>query len=83
VSNQGPFYSRFDEIALLSAPAEVLLRRIGNRTTNTYGKRAEERELILRDLAEAEPSLRRTSTVEIDAGQPLMKIVDQLAALWR
>ena len=34
VSNQGRFYSRFDETVLLSAPVEVLMRRIGNRTTN-------------------------------------------------
>jgi len=29
VSNQGRFYPRFDEIVLLSAPAEVLLRATG------------------------------------------------------
>jgi shikimate kinase len=81
VSNQGRFYSRFDEIVLLSAPADVLLRRIENRTTNRYGKRPDERELVLRDLAEVEPLLRRTCTVEIDAREPLMKIVDQLAEL--
>jgi adenylate kinase family enzyme len=81
VSNQGRFYSRFDEIVLLSAPAEVLLRRLENRTTNPYGKRPEDRELVLRDLAEVEPLLRRTCTVEIDAGQSLMKVVDRLAEL--
>ena len=46
VSNQGRFYSRFDEIVLLSAPAEVLLRRIENRTTDSYGQSPEEREQI-------------------------------------
>jgi len=81
VSNQGRFYSRFDEIVLLSAPAEVLLRRIENRTTNSYGKSPQQREVILRDLAEVEPLLRRTCTVEIDARQPLTNIVDQLAEL--
>jgi dephospho-CoA kinase len=83
VSNQGRFYPRFDEIVLLSAPAEVLLSRVGNRTTNNYGKRPDERETILRDLDEVEPLLRRTCTVEIDAGQPLMMIVSQLAQLGR
>ena len=38
VSNQGRFYARFDAVVLLSAPAEVLLRRIETRTTNDYGK---------------------------------------------
>ena len=83
VSNQGRFYPRFDEIALLSAPAEVLLRRIEARTTNWYGKTPEQRELVLRDFAEVEPLLRRACTVEIDATRSLVSIVNQLAELGR
>jgi shikimate kinase len=83
VSNQGRFYSRFDAVVLLSAPLEVLLARIEHRTTNPFGKTPEEREAILRDLAEVEPLLRRTCTHEIDATQPLTTIVDQLAELGR
>jgi shikimate kinase len=81
VSNQGRFYSRFDAIVLLSAPADVLLRRIETRTTNSYGKSSEQRELVIRHLAEIEPLLRRTCTHEIDAAQPLAKVVQQLAQL--
>jgi dephospho-CoA kinase len=83
VSNQGRFYAQFHAVVLLSAPAEVLLTRIEKRTTNSYGKRPEQRELVLRDLAQAEPLLRRTCTHEIDATQPLTSIVDQLAKLGR
>ena len=83
VSNQGRFYPRFDEIVLLSAPAEVLLRRIEVRTTNSYGETPRQRELVLRDLAEVEPLLRRTCTVEIDATRSLVSIVNQLAELGR
>lgn len=83
VSNQGRFYSQFDAVVLLSAPAEVLLARIEDRTTNPYGKSAEQRELILRHLAEVEPLLRRSCTHEIDATQPLTTVVDQLAELGR
>jgi shikimate kinase len=83
VSNQGRFYPRFDAIVLLNAPAAVLLTRIDDRTTNSYGKSQGQRELILRDLAEAEPLLRRTCTHEIDATQPLTSIVNQLAELGR
>jgi len=81
VSNQGRFYSRFDAVVLLSAPPDVLLTRIENRTTNPFGKTPEQREVILRDLAEVEPLLRRTCTHEIDATQPLTTIVEQLAEL--
>jgi dephospho-CoA kinase len=83
VSNQGRFYPQFDAIVLLSAPPEVLLGRIEQRTTNPYGKSPEERERVLRDLAEAEPLLRRTCTHEIDATEPLAVIVEQLAELGR
>jgi dephospho-CoA kinase len=83
VSNQGKFYPHFDAIVLLSAPADVLLRRIENRTTNSYGKSPRERDLVLQDLAEAEPRLRQTCTHEVDATQPLTDVVNQLAELGR
>ncbi len=83
VSNQGRFYDCFDAVVLLSAPAEVLVSRIENRTTNTYGKSSEQRELVLRHLAEVEPLLRRTCTHELDATEPLTTVVNQLARLSR
>jgi shikimate kinase len=83
VSNQGRFYDRFDAVVLLSAPAEVLMRRIGSRTTNSYGKSPQQRELVLHHLAEVEPLLRRTCTHEIDATQSLASVVGQLAQLGR
>jgi dephospho-CoA kinase len=78
VSNQGRFYRRFDAVVLLSAPADVLLRRVESRSTNDYGKTADERALILSQLEEVEPLLRATCTHEIDAAQPLEEIVTQL-----
>jgi len=83
VSNQGRFYPRFDAVVLLSAPADTLLRRIATRTTNDYGKRGEERERVLRHLAEVEPLLRATCTHELDATQPVEAVVEQLAAIGR
>jgi shikimate kinase len=81
VSNQARFYPRFDAVVLLSAPADVLLARIAARTTNPWGKRPEERETILRELAEVEPLLRATCTHELDAGQPLEAVVERLVAI--
>jgi dephospho-CoA kinase len=78
VSNQGRYYRHFDTVVLLSAPADVLLRRIESRTTNDYGKNAEELATILRDLAQVEPLLRATCTHELDATQPLEAVVDRL-----
>jgi hypothetical protein len=83
VSNKGRFYERFDAVVLLSAPAHVLLERVERRTTNPYGKTRQERELILRHLADVEPRLRARCTHEIDATQPLAVVVGQLVDLGR
>jgi broad-specificity NMP kinase len=81
VSNQGRFYPQFDAVVLLSAPAEALLGRIADRSTNDYGKAAEERELILGHLATVEPLLRATCTHELDASRPLEEIVAELVRI--
>ncbi|MGZ4381130.1 MAG: hypothetical protein ACXVZ2_05455 [Gaiellaceae bacterium] len=81
VSNQGRFYPQFDAVVLLTAPADVLLSRIEGRTTNDYGKTAEERDLILGHVAEVEPLLRATCTHEVDATQPIEKVVAELVAI--
>jgi len=80
-TNQGQFYSRFDHVVLLSAPADVILERVANRSTNPYGKNDEEKREILRYLSEIEPLLRLTATIEIDATAPLFDIVDKLQSL--
>ena len=83
MSNQGKFYDRFDAVVLLSAPAEVILGRVAERTTNDYGKGPGERELILSHLDLVEPLLRATSTHELDASRPLEEIVEALVAIGR
>ncbi|MGW4637708.1 AAA family ATPase [Sphaerisporangium sp. NPDC004334] len=80
-SNQCRFYPLFDHIVLLSAPADVLMARIAARTDNPYGKRSEERNLILHHLAVIEPLLRATATTEIDTRTPLDEVVTHLEHL--
>jgi adenylate kinase family enzyme len=81
VSNQGRFYPRFDAVVLLSAPANVLLERLERRTTNAYGKRQHERELILEQVEEVEPLLRAGCTHELDAARPIDDVVADLQAI--
>ena len=81
VSNQGRLYSHFDAIVLLRAPADVLMRRIEARTTNAFGQTTEERARIISDIAEVEPLLRATCTHEIDARQPIARVVAELIAI--
>jgi dephospho-CoA kinase len=80
-SNQGKFYPRFDHVVLLSAPAEVLLERVATRSTNPYGKSDEQKSEIRRNLREVEPRLRATATLEIDAREPLLDVVNQIQRL--
>jgi dephospho-CoA kinase len=77
-TNQGDFSSRFDEVVLLSAPTEVLLDRISRRSDNPYGKRDDERALIIEHIDTVEPLLRRTSSVELDATQSVDALATQL-----
>jgi dephospho-CoA kinase len=81
VSNQGKFYDRFNVIVLLSAPLEVLIERISNRTTNDYGRQAGEAERIAADLQAFETRLRATCTHEIDATKRLDEVVEELVAI--
>jgi dephospho-CoA kinase len=76
--NQGTFYSRFDAVVLLSAPADVILERVGGRESNDFGKTDAERDLILHDLATVEPLLRSGATAEIDTRAPLDDVVAAL-----
>ena len=81
MSNQGKFYDQFDAIVLLSAPVEVILERVDDRTTNDYGKGPGERDRIVFHLGSVEPLLRETCTHEIDASRPLDDVVDGLIAI--
>jgi hypothetical protein len=52
-----------------------------SRTTNQHGKTSDERELILRQLAEVEPLLRAGCTHEIDATRPIGEVVARLVEI--
>jgi dephospho-CoA kinase len=81
VRNQVRFYDRFDAVVLLSAGRETILDRLATRTTNDYGKDAQERALILEQLETVEPLLRQGCTHELDAGRPLGDVVADLAQI--
>jgi dephospho-CoA kinase len=74
-SNQGQFYGLFDHVVLLSAPVDVMLERLATRTTNSFGKSAEERAKILDDRENVEPLLRLRATAEVDTSAPLDEVV--------
>jgi shikimate kinase len=81
VENQGCFYDRFEHVVLLSAPLEVLFERVGKRTSNPYGKSAQQRAEIAGYLQTVEPLLRRGATLELDARRPLSELADAIERL--
>jgi hypothetical protein len=79
--NQVTFYPEFNQIILLSAPADVIQERLATRTDNCYGKRPEELAEVLRHLEWVEPLLRRSATHEIVTTMPLDRVVAAVLSL--
>ena len=76
--NQVAFYPRFRHIILLSAPPDVMQARVSARQDNPYGKRPEEWNQILDNLACVEPLLRQRATHEIVTTIPLEEVVKRV-----
>ncbi|MEV6495525.1 AAA family ATPase [Actinoplanes sp. NPDC051633] len=83
VPNQGLFYPRFDAVALLTAPLELLLSRAAGRSSNPFGATSEDRHRIATDTAAVEPRLRATATAVIDTRLPPAEVADHLESLAR
>ena len=82
-ANMRAFLPQFDQIILLSAPADVMVARLATRTTNQYGKRPDEVARVLGQLETVEPLLRRTATYEINTSAPLEQVVASVLRLAR
>jgi dephospho-CoA kinase len=76
--NMREFLPRFDHIILLSAPAEIILERLANRTGNSYGKAPGEAARVLELIQTVEPLLRRAADYELDTSAPLGEVVAEV-----
>ena len=76
--NQGRFYNRFEHVIYLRVPLEVLLDRVRTRASNPYGKTADQQADITRYVAEVEPLIRRTATLELDGLLPVPDLTDRV-----
>lgn len=80
--NQGRLYPRFDHRVLLTAPIEVMLRRVTTRTTNPFGSNSRDRDKITRDKENYEPVLRKGADLVIDTSTATpAAIAERLIAL--
>ena len=76
VENQGRFTDRFEHVVLLTAPLDILLRRVQERTDNPYGSTPDQRAEIAGYLVTVEPLLRRIATLELDGRLPVNELAD-------
>lgn len=83
VRNQVKFYPQFDHIVLLSAPADVTVRRLAGRANNPYGKHPGQVAEVLRLKETVEPMLRRAASLEVDATAPLDDVVGAILTVLR
>ena len=79
--NMGKFLPQFNHVVLLSAPADVIVERLGTRTNNPYGKHPDEVARVLGLLETVEPLLRRAAGHEIDTSASLDDVVSSLLRL--
>lgn len=81
-ANQARFYDRFERVAVLRAPLDVMLARVQARTTNPFGHTVEQRQKIEADLLEIEPLLIRSADLVIDTfAETPHRIADRLIDL--
>lgn len=79
--NMGQFLPQFDHVILLSAPAQVIVARLGTRTNNSYGKQPDEVARVLGLRETVEPLLRRVAGHEIDTSVGLDDVVATVLCL--
>ena len=78
--NLGTFYPSFEHVVLLSAPVEVLIDRLTNRTMNPYGKDPAELAETLQYVQTVEPLLRASATLEVVTTIPVHRVADTVLA---
>jgi dephospho-CoA kinase len=81
--NQVMFYAQFDQVVLLSAPAEVMTQRLTSRTNNPYGKHPAESTRILEQKDTIEPMLRRSATMEVNSSATIDEVLAVIIGLAR
>ena len=76
--NMHRLYPLIDRIFLLSAPLDIIMTRLEQRSTDGYGHTAEERTRIAEIIATIEPLLREAAHHEIDTSGLVASTVDRI-----
>ena len=68
---------RFSHVILLSAPPELIERRLASRSGNPFGKDPAELATVMADLRTIEPMLRASASCEIVTTEPVGVVVER------
>lgn len=79
--NMHRLYPLIDRIILLSAPLDVIMARLEERSADGYGHTETERAKIAQLFATIEPLLRQAAHHEIDTSGPVANTVDRILRL--
>lgn len=80
-ANMGKFLPQFDHVVLLTAPADVIARRLQTRTNNAYGKHPDELARVLSLKESVEPLLQQVADHEINSDTNLDNLVEEVLRL--
>jgi hypothetical protein len=80
VENEVEVWDLFDLVICLVIDDQTLRRRLGNRTTNSFGKHPEELAAALKWNPGNEASYRRFGAVIIDGTRPPAEVADAILA---
>lgn len=81
VENEVDVWGLFDLVICLVVDDQTLIDRLAARTTNSFGKHAEELAAVLKWNQSAEATYRESGAEIIDADAPLESVVDAILAL--
>jgi hypothetical protein len=70
----------FDYRVVLTVPEDEIVRRLGTRASNAYGRDPAELRQVLADLAHVEPLLRRSADLVLTTTAPVTEVADRLLA---
>jgi gluconate kinase len=79
-TNQAEVYESFDKIIWLNCDFEVIKIRLKDRQNNPFGKRPGDLDLIRSTHDTLRSKLPTEKLIEVDANQPLDKVVDEILA---
>jgi hypothetical protein len=70
----------FDYRVVLTVPEDEIVRRLGTRASNAYGRKPAELGQVLAELAHIEPLLRQSADLVLSTTAPVAEVADRLLA---